>query len=213
MRMIEAVHGNKDKQHTYKEQCLKHNKAVKEEFYCEAILISYAMIEDRLRSFLYYIGALEDRNSEKVSYAKTKAQLKAIVLEYKTKKENERLEIKKISGKITIIRCTLEWAADVAGGYKEDKYLSTLKKQYEGNIDIQDMQNTLKKLSKWLDYRNEIVHGLLNKNIDNLNLHLKETALQGMMIARKIDSYVRQVKKGNYIRRSVNLCTERNANK
>ncbi len=128
MPVINAVSGNKDKQRTYREQYLKYNKAVKEEFFCEAILISYAMIEDRLRSFLYHIGALANRNSINVNCKKTKAQLKEIVLEYKTEKENNNLGIKNISGKIKIIRCTLEWAATVTAGYKEDKYLSTLKK-------------------------------------------------------------------------------------
>lgn len=209
MRIISPVNSNIDKQRTYKENCAKYKKAVQEEFYFEAMLISYAMLEDRLRSFLYHIGALTNRQSTAVSSKKSKNQLKGIVSVYKTDKENDSLGITNISGKIKIIRCTLEWAATVNGGYEDDKYLATLKNQYEDNIDIQEMLDALEQLGGWLDYRNEIMHALLNKNVDSLHTELRERTLQGMELARKIDSFVSQVKKRNYIRRSIKLCVEK----
>lgn len=210
MRIIKAVSGNKDKQRTYKENCAKYKKAIQEEFYFESMLITYAMIEDRLRSFLYHIGALNDRQSKSANCKKTKQQLRKIVSIYKRgKKENDSLGITNISGKIKIIRCTLEWASTVNGGYEDDKYLMALKNHYEGNIDIYEMLETLEELCNWLDYRNEIMHALLNKNIDSLHSKLKERTLQGMELARKIDIFVSRVKRRNYIRRSINLCIER----
>lgn len=209
MRKICPVSNNTDKQRTYKENCGKYKKAIQEEFYFEAMLISYAMLEDRLRSFLYHIGALTNRQSTAVSSKKSKNQLKEIVSVYKTDKENDSLGITNISGKIKIIRCTLEWAATVNGGYEDDKYLAALKNQYEGNIDIKEMLDALEQLGGWLDYRNEIMHALLNKNVDSLHTELRERTLQGMELARKIDSFVSQVKKRNYIRRSIKLCVEK----
>ena len=41
------------KEETYREVHKKYNKAIKEEFYFEAICIDYALLEDRLRSLLY----------------------------------------------------------------------------------------------------------------------------------------------------------------
>lgn len=209
MRKVEAVSNNRDKQITYKENCAKYKKAIHEEFYFEAMLISYAMLEDRLRSFLYHIGALANRDSTKINCVKTKNQLKEIVDTYKIKKENNSLGITNITGKMKIIRCTLEWAVNVDGGYEDDKYLGALKNQYEGNIDIQEMLQAFEELCEWLDYRNEIIHALLNKKLDSLHSELKERTLQGMKLARKIDGFVSCVKKRNYIRRSVKLCIEK----
>ena len=209
MRKICPVSNNIDKQRTYKENCAKYKKAIQEEFYFEAILISYAMLEDRLRSFLYHIGALANRQSIRVDCKKTKNQLREIVSVYKSDKEANSLGITNITGKIKVIQCTLEWAVNVEAGYKEDRYLVALKNQYEGNIDIQEMLETLKVIREWLQYRNEIMHALLNKNIDSLNIELRIRTLQGMELARKIDGFVSNVKKRNYIRRSVNLCTDK----
>ena len=71
MPKICPVSNNTDKQRTYKENCAKYKKAIQGEFYFEAMLISYAMLEDRLRSFLYHIGALKTRTSKGVSCGKT----------------------------------------------------------------------------------------------------------------------------------------------
>ena len=209
MRKIEAVSSNRDKQLTYKENCAKYKKAIQEEFYFEAMLISYAMMEDRLRSFLYHIGALANRESIKVSCSKTNKQLKEIVNAYKRNKENSSLGITNITGKMKIIRCTLEWVSTVDSGYEDDKYLVALKNQYEGNIDIQEMLSVIEELYEWLDYRNEIMHALLNKNVDSLHIELRRRTLQGMELARKIDSFVSYVKKRNYVRRSIKLCIEK----
>lgn len=207
MPKICPVNSNIDKQRTYKENCAKYKKAIQEGFCFEAMLIAYAMLEDRLRSFLYHIGALKTRQSKSISYGMTEQRLRNIVSLYKKddKKEDDSLGITKISGKMKIIRCTLEWAATVDGGYEDDKYLLALKKQYEGNIDIKNMLDVLEDLSEWLDYRNEIMHALMNKNVESLQLTLKERTIQGMELARKIDGFVGQVKKRNSIRRSVNL--------
>ena len=53
-RYIKPVADTMDKQNTYREWIGKYNKAIRYEFYYEAILIDYALLEDRLRSFLYY---------------------------------------------------------------------------------------------------------------------------------------------------------------
>lgn len=209
MQKICPVSNNTDKQRTYKENCGKYKKAIQEEFYFEAMLISYAMIEDRLRSFLYHIGALANRSSTKVNCGKTKQQLKEIVSTYKSDNEKESLGITNITGKIKIIRCTLDWTINVEGGYEDDKYLIALKKQYEGNMDIQEMLQVFEELCEWLDYRNEIMHALLNKNVDSLHAELRKRTLQGMELARKIDSFVTRVKKRNYIRRSIKLCVDK----
>ena len=48
------------------------------DFYFEAMLIVYAMIEDRLRSFLYYIGALHKADDLRLNVNQTKAILRRL---------------------------------------------------------------------------------------------------------------------------------------
>ena len=47
-RTIRPVTDNKDKQRTYSEQMGRYARATRGAFYLEALLIDYAMLEDRL---------------------------------------------------------------------------------------------------------------------------------------------------------------------
>ena len=63
-RRITPVTDNKDKKLTYSHNLKRYNKAMRDGFYFEAILISYAMMEDRLRSFLYHMGLSRTRGKQ-----------------------------------------------------------------------------------------------------------------------------------------------------
>ena len=123
--------------------------------------------------------------------------------------ENELLKVSTISGKIKIIRCSLKWSAIVEGGYSEDKYLVALKSQYEGAFDIGEFLGVLDEVDKWREYRNEIMHALLNKNIESLWEELASQTEKGMQLARKLDAYVKLVKKNNRIRKAIKLPVNR----
>ncbi len=56
----------KEKEQAYKVNYARYNKAIKEEFYLEALVIGYAIIEDRLVSFLHHCGIIS-RDNEKLS--------------------------------------------------------------------------------------------------------------------------------------------------
>ena len=202
------MYDNIDKQRTYKEYCGKYRKAINEEFYFEAMMIAYSMMEDRLRSFLYHIGAFDRRTDTKIC-KKVHRQLKTIVKEYKNKNENELMKVSTISDKIKIIRCSLKWATTVDGGYDEDKYLVALKSQYEGSFDVGEFLEVLDEIDKWREYRNEIMHALLNKNVESLWEELASQTEKGMQLARKLDAYVKLVKKNNRIRKAIKLPVNR----
>ena len=201
-RQIKPVTNNSEKQQTYAENIKKYNSAMKHGFYFEAILIDYAMIEDRLRSFIYHIGGLKTRDDYVIEKGIVRERLSEIVNDYKDEKENNTLGISSISGKMKIIRATLRWASEVESTPK-DKYLKTLKSQYEGQIDIGGMLDTLDEIRDWCDYRNEIVHALMNKNVENVDEKLKIQAARGMELARYLDGQVKSLKKWNRIRRSL----------
>lgn len=57
-RKIRPVTDGVDKEATYKTQIERYDKAVKNGFYFEAMLIVYAIMEDRLRAWLFYSDVL-----------------------------------------------------------------------------------------------------------------------------------------------------------
>ena len=76
-------------------------------------------------------------------------------------------------------------------------------------IDIDWLIRTLSDIQVWCRYRNEIIHCLLNKNIDSVGLSIAEQAETGFSLARDIDTQVRSIKRGNMIRRKMNLPIEK----
>ena len=128
-RLIAPVANNLEKYYTYREYISRYNKAMREGFYFEAMLIDYAMLEDRLRSFLYHMGAFNGRQSNKIDAAAAKALLPVIVNQYAQKNESKNLGITSITGKMKVIRCTLQWACEVTDVPADDRYETVLKSQ------------------------------------------------------------------------------------
>lgn len=201
--LIERVIDNKDKQRTYQEQKGRFKRAVKNEFYLEALMIEYALLEDRLRSLLFHMGFWVDRNATKIWKAK-KQFLNDIVSKYKGSKETGTLTISSISGKIKIIRCVLLWSIYAQETNDQDAHLQALKNRCN-TIDVDKLLSTLDELQNWCRYRNEVIHGLMNKNVEGLSQKLKEMVNTGKILADNIDNQVKLFKKGNVIRKSANL--------
>ena len=148
-------------------------------------------------------GAFSGCTAYKV-WKKKSLCLQEITSCYKSESENCQLGITNISGKAKIIRCILKWAAYTEGGYQQDKHLSALKSQCEG-LDIGGLLSALDELQDWCAYRNEVIHGLMNKNLDSLSMELKAHAEKGMQLANFFDSQEKLLKRGNKIRKSANL--------
>ena len=203
IRKIKPVIDNQDKQRTYREHKGRYKRAMENEFYFEALLIDYALLEDRLRSMIYHMGFLKDRVAYKIKNTKS-SYLQEIISTYKDKHENSQLGITNISGKIKIIRCILKWVAYTEEGYPQDKHMTVLKSQCEG-LDIDGLLCAFEDLKEWCEYRNEIIHALMNKNLESLSDELKIRAEEGMRLANFFDNQVKLLKKGNKIRKSANL--------
>lgn len=206
-RKIASVKDNMDKQRTYAKQKARYCSAMKCDFYLEAMMIDYALLEDRLRSVLYHIGFLANRRSTSV-WKKARPYFTEIVKQYKTEKENDALGITNISSKIKIVRSVLLWVANTEGGYQDNEHLVLLKSRFE-ELDIDAFLCTIKEIEEWCSYRNEIVHALMNKNLESIELELKEKAEAGMRLANRIDLQERMIKKGNKIRKGINLVIEK----
>lgn len=200
-RIIDAVKNTKDKQITYTKMLGRYKLAMKYGFYFEAMLIVYAMLEDRLRSYLYYMGVLNTRDARSIS-KRTKPQLINIIMDVENTDKEPMLKISTISGKIKIVTDSLLWTSTAEN--VEDKYLILLKKQIEG-VDIGGMLEIIKELEDWLKFRNQVVHASMHKNIISLYEQLPEMTEKGMEYARYIDGQVRIMKKSNIVRRSMKM--------
>ena len=201
-RKIDAVTDMRDKQRTYGRQLGRHKKAMSEAFYFEALLIDYALLEDRLRSILYHMGLLANRQATGI-WKKARPYLQDIVSTYKYDGENSTLGISNISGKMKIVRSVLLWTGSASDDPKH-KHLSILQEQC-GKLELEKCLVVLGKITDWCAYRNEVVHALMNKNIESMETELQARADEGLKLARFLDSQEKILKQGNRIRKSVNL--------
>lgn len=197
--MVKSVINNHEKYRTYKEHLTKYNLAMENEFYFEAIIIIYAMMEDRLTSFLYHINAIKSMESTFLDVNKTKRTLKTI---YSCYNQNYRYEvdIEKIADKRKLIESLLKWS-------KRNNSILTMDNQNYADdlkcalsdLDIDSFLSVLDEVKTWCVFRNNIIHALMHKNIDSVYANLKEKVENGMQLARYLDKQVRIIKKENKI--------------
>lgn len=193
---IQKVKDNKEKQQTYTIQMRKYKRAIKEDFHIEAICICYAMCEDRLVSFLYHSGCI---NRElKVTKKYNKSIRKIWLL-----KNSDKYNLNNISSKYNYILRMLEWSQ--LEHKDENEFETSLKKKIIGEVDIEELQNIIKNLNIWCNERNQIVHALLNKNVDELGAKSQTLAEDGYEIARALDNIVKVYKKKNNIRKKLGI--------
>ena len=186
-RKIAPVSDNKEKFFTYTELTGKYNIAMENDFYFEAMFIVYAMMEDRLRSYLYYLGCLRSKESYKFDNSNVESIIETLAQKHLPKKERDSLDIKNISGKRNVISATLNWA--LAGYEGSDcEYLAAVKAVYEDKLNVAECLDMLKKSAEWCEYRNELIHAMMNKNIESLYSELSDKAVEGMTIARYFDN-------------------------
>lgn len=195
---ITPVQTMQEKQLTYAENMRRWRKAMAEEFFFEAIMIDYATMEDRLFAFLYYTGMIDDRNTPKVP-STVRPYLMRLLQELKGKGQKQ-LRLFDISCKVDMLHATLKWAMETNGVPADAVWLKVLKDKYEGSFDVGDVIDTLKRIGVWCELRNEVVHGLMNKQSDALYVQLPDLAETGMKLARELDAYVKQLKKGPSVR-------------
>ena len=205
-RLIQPIKDTKEKYYTYKQFVGQHNKATRDGFYFEAILIDYAIMEDRLRSFLYHMGMRKTRDSIKIDVP-YKRTIKSIVENYGVKGESRGLGIGSISGKMKIVRCITKWSSGTDAINENDRYEVILKHHMEG-VDADGLLSLLDDISHWCKYRNEIIHSLLNKELKSVGSEIEEKEKLGFDMACSLDNHVKAFKRGNMIRRKMGLTVE-----
>ena len=194
--VIKNSENNTEKYATYRAMTGRHKLAMKHGFYLEAMLIDYAMLEDRLTSFIWYAGVIKNTNSRSLGGRANKQVLNEIF------GEENLPNFRNISGKIDAVRTLISFAFKPCD--KEDKYAKLLHEALN-TIDLDELSQALDGVDKWREYRNEVIHAAMKKNIISLYEDLEKNAGLGMEYARVIDNAVRRLKKRPAIRRSVRM--------
>ena len=178
--LIRRAKDNKSKGKTYAVLIRRYNEAIEKGFYGEAELLVYALLEDRLRSFIYYSDLLDNYNNSKIN-------------ENAETINGGPLDIKDISRKICIIKRAIASSTKKASEMKA--FEKSLRKRYAASIKIGELKKNLNHIEKWCKYRNEIVHALFNKDLVDLHKGYKQHVQSGMELARYVDNQVKALKK------------------
>ena len=203
MRQIQSVTGRTDKQRTYQEHMQRYKKAIQNGFFLEAIMIDYACLEDRLRYMLYHIGVIGSESDYRVAGKSQRVRaFREILHEYVGPKEN--MSIMTIRSKRQIVRSILLLANGIEKPKDDDKRRLLLWNALHDNEHIAEAISILDEIEQWCAYRNEIVHSLLNKNLDSLHERLEQQAVKGYQLFRSLDRQVRWVK-GKNLREKLGL--------
>lgn len=203
-RKITPIANNMEKWDTYRKILARYKLAVNQHFYFEAVMISYAMLEDRLIAFLYHSGAIANRDVKpQVGSGTTKGYIKEMVEAQSCKSKKVSLGITNISGKIKVTKAMLSYAEK--GVKANNRYCDTLLSVYSEKINIAEFKEKLSEIIEWCKYRNELVHAMLNKNVLSMDEELSCHAQKGLEYARYIDACVDSIKYGNKIRKAANL--------
>ena len=204
--VFKTVANNDQKHNTYREGCSRYKKAMRQRFYYEALLIDYALVEDRLRSWLYHIGVFAGWKDRRAC-RKTRPQILEMVRAHE-KRDVSSLRLMNMSGKAGVIRATLGWHAANDVCPSADVYQSVLWRQYERELDCAGAEEILHALPSWCERRNELVHGLMNKDVTLLEPQLQPLCEEGFDLFRELDKRVGKVSKGDTIRHALKLPTE-----
>ncbi len=216
-RVISPVETMQEKYETYRAEMARLKGALQQGFYFEAMLIEYALLEDRLRSFVYHAGLLQNRKASHLLPGKNavRKDFNRIAQRVKTWKLEdgketghtsnfERLSVNKISDKMFIVRTIVVCSCELESLPDESRYLQALRGQCE-SLDAAALLETLDAIDTWRMYRNEVIHSLMNKRMESVQQKLSEQVEQGVQLARQLDAQVTILKKNNRIREAARL--------
>ena len=212
---MDIVESGKEKQSAYRKEYARLKKALKNEFYLEAIAICYAIIEDRLLSFFHHAGIVS-RNSVKlrVNHA-VYPQLRQLL----NKNDDQAINIGMISVKESLVCHLLTMSENTA--MEIDRYIADLPKkkrraspgymvdlyrQIQKTIEMDLIVDIFYDLKPWIEDRNQLIHALLNKTTASSELAKKRCAENGYALARALDNcLVKPFKSGNTLRKKYRI--------
>ena len=215
---MQTIQTGEEKQLVYAHEYRRLKKALQEEFYLEAIVISYAIIEDRLVAFFHHAGIVSRQNETLAINRPIYPYMRELL----GKESDAVIKIKDISVKMELIRnllfltedkaAQIDNAVAAAADSRKKKaalrkaYMVSLQKQIDKTIDRKAIFEILDRLEPWRNERNQLIHALLSKTATSSEAARKECAYTGQDLARGIDdTLVKPFKKSNRLRKQHNI--------
>jgi hypothetical protein len=198
---IAPVTSNMEKKTAYQIQMERFKRAKAGGFHLEAIFILYALIEDRLTAFLFHAGITNDTRDNIAENPSVKVQLKDTITNFNAKQSG----IRTASAKIKLIKELLAWSACYPVKESARNYPEALCKQLNRTKDKEAMIDTLTRIEEWCASRNELVHALMNKKVDNQDALLQAMVEDGEVCNRSLQNFVKSFKVRNSLRKKFNI--------
>lgn len=178
---VAAVKDGMDKHNTYQILNERKKDALKKKNYLEVISYSYAMIEDRLLSFLHYLYIINRNNYPFKLESDVKKSITKLLYP-KEEKDESNPHFNNLNTKINLIKKIYNYDGD-------DVVIKNIKEHMEKVLEMNNLKSDIKKLDDWKGYRNEFIHSLYNKNIEALDEIIKDKAEVGMQLADAFDKH------------------------
>jgi len=197
---IEPITTNMEKKTAYQIQMERFKRAKAGGFHLEAIFIIYALIEDRLSAFLFHAGVTNSTREKIARNGKVRPYLDRTLTVLNTRQPN----IRNVSAKIKLIKELMEWSTDYSVNEPTLNYLDALYKQINRTAGRDQMIETLTRIEGWCASRNELVHALLNKKVENQEEILQALVAEGEACNRSLQNFVKSFKVRNSLRKTFN---------
>ena len=181
MHNIQVIESNKEKQKGYQKLMSKYKNAIENGYYAEAEMIVYAFLEDRLRSLLYYLGAIKPWNRQWLVDD-------AAVLVGQVSSLND------MGTKTTKIASLIKKAKSNSKSVNSNGLLISLRNALTVE-QMNELIDIMKKIDKWREFRNEITHAWFNKDLDDLNGKFKNHVIEGYDLGKRVDNYAGRLKR------------------
>ena len=206
--LIAPVQDSSEKRMAFDSHLKRYKQAMRAGCYLEALMIDYACLEDRLRYLLFYLGMLQSPASGSIGSRRTAASYKKILDRYMQKGDRS---IRHIAGKRNLIRCIF-LLADENKPDRNDIVQMVLCAALSDVGRVHEVLDLMKEIEVWCDYRNAVVHDLMDKSVVSLDAHLAEQAELRNKLFRRLDKIVGWVER-KHISRKIGIEISRNRQK
>jgi len=192
MELIESISNNKEKQFVYQTQIKRYTKAIREDFYYEALIITYGLLEDRINSMLSYLNIINKRRDGKVVLSRKYKNYIETIYNY-NKDKYIKLDVKKLGNVYVKMEILKALFTEYKNKANNDYINENNKKLAKLNIDALLIKLDL--LDEWRLYRNEIIHNLMNKKTSFLEDELRIKTEDAFVDIRFIDGEIKKIKR------------------
>jgi len=172
---------NMTKGQQYKAVVLEHNEACKNKMYIAAIMLDYAILEDRLSILLAMLDLLTDNDETK------KYEISNI-----GKSIAPKVKHSMFVGKLKLLQKALNISNDPV---KNNMIPAEINAKIK-ILDTQKIQENIKKLLLWAEKRNSLVHGLMDKAPSDIaEKEMRQVEAIGFKSFRAIDTEIRKLRR------------------